>query len=73
MSVPTTSPRAVYSSSQLVPAHASDTAVVWVCTRLDSSICMAGTMSARKNEWSQLPPPAIIPGNVKPTPGIGVA
>ena len=72
-SVLSTSPRAVYSSNQDVPAHASDRAVVWTWTRFESSICTAVTMSDRKNECSQLPPPAIMPGKVKPTPGIGVA
>ena len=72
-SVLTTSPKALYSSSQLVPAHASASDVVCTCTRFCSSVCTAGTMSDRKNECNQLPPPAIMPGKVNPTPGIGVA
>ena len=67
------SPKAVVSSNHDVPAHASDNAVVCVVTRFTSSIFTAGTMSDRKNEWSQLPPAAIMPGKVNAIPGMFVA
>ena len=54
------------TSVQPIPFHASVMFVMCWLTMLDSSVCIAVTMSAMKKSISQFPPPAIMPGKVKP-------
>ena len=62
---------AVTMDSRLPVDHAALRCAEYACTSAVISVYPADTTSERNRFWSQLPPPAIMAGNVSPTPGIG--